>query len=203
MVDTQADLLSKKNKAYQLIEGIRHRASDAFSNAEFLTANNLPLDIPDTAKEEAKKIFLRAENAQATPTTPSAANYLKTLLDQYDFDTAKQSKKMRSYIVTKLVQFSEDSNKHLALKALDTLGRASEVGLFTTKIDININTKPTEDLEREIHNILKGYNIDVLEGQLLKVEGQLSLEREMLDDAELEGDFVDIDGEYEGDENSR
>jgi hypothetical protein len=115
------------------------------------------------------------------------------LLDQYDFDTAKQSKKMRSYIVTKLVQFSEDSNKNLALKALDTLGRASEVGLFTTKIDININTKPTEDLEREIHNILKGYNIDVLEGQLLKVEGQLSLEREMLEDAELEGDFVDID----------
>jgi hypothetical protein len=193
MVDIQETVLHKNNKPYQLIEGIRHRASDAFKNTEFLKANNLPFASVETAKEEAKEIFLRAENAQPAPTSLNAANYLKTLLDQYDFDTAKQSKKMRSYIVTKLVQFSEDSNKNLALKALDTLGRASEVGLFTTKIDININTKPTEDLEREIHNILKGYNIDVLEGQLLKVEGQLSLEREMLEDAELEGDFVDID----------
>jgi len=111
------------------------------------------------------------------------------LMDQYDFDALNNSRKLRSYVVTRLVEFSQDDNKHLAMKALTALGNIKDVGLFSTTIEVNITQKPTEDLEEELKGILKGYNMDVIEGQLIKVEGQLSLEREMLGDDELEGEF--------------
>jgi hypothetical protein len=43
------------------------------------------------------------------------------------------------------------------LKALELLGKVSEIGLFTERVEININNKSTEELEQELVNTLTKY----------------------------------------------
>jgi hypothetical protein len=43
------------------------------------------------------------------------------------------------------------------LKALELLGKVSEIGLFTERVEVNINHKSTEELEMELVKTLSRY----------------------------------------------
>jgi hypothetical protein len=43
------------------------------------------------------------------------------------------------------------------LKALELLGKVSEIGLFTERVEININTKSTAELEEDLVKTLSRY----------------------------------------------
>lgn len=177
------------------IEDARARAKAAFNTAEFLKAFGLPINITDDDREQARAIFMDAPNAPATPTTPGAALILDALLTRYDFTMVGATNKMRNYVLFNLFDLAEKaSSDSVKLKAIETLGKVAEIGLFASKIEISIEHKPTKDLEEELHNLLKGYNLDALEGELADVQDQLSLEREArgeLTDEELSGTQYD------------
>ncbi|MDD1627776.1 MAG: hypothetical protein LUQ26_09940 [Methylococcaceae bacterium] len=189
MTEPQTSILPKKSPISYVVEGVRTRATQAFSDKMFLKANGLPINPRSPEKQEAVDIFIEAPGAPPAPTSHASQEWLNILLAQHDFEVKNKSKQMKTYVLTKLFETAEGKDKNLAMRALETLGKVSEIGLFTTKIEININNRPTQELEEELHNLLKGYNMDVIEGQLVKVAGQLSLEREMLGDEELEGDY--------------
>jgi len=162
------------------IEDTRKRCKIAFNTADFLRANGLEIRVTEADKAQAREIFLEAPYAvNTTPTTPGAAIYLEAMLSRYDYEVVNGANKMRNYVMFKLFELSEDPDTRISFKALETLGKVAEIGLFSTKIDINITEKPTQDLEAELHNLLKGYDISVLEGELSDVQAQLSLTREM------------------------
>jgi hypothetical protein len=195
MTEAETLILPQKNQKAYLVEGVRSRATQAFADIKFRIANGLPPNPLSPERQEAIDLFLAAPGATAVPTpqtSPKAASFLNELLAQYNFEVENKSKQMRSYVLTKLFEVAEGKNKNLSMRALETLGKVTEIGLFSTKIEVNINHRPTQELEEELKNLLKGYNLSVIEGQLIKVEGQLSLEREMLSDSELEdGEFTD------------
>jgi hypothetical protein len=186
-------IIAHKNPVAYIVEGVRSRAIQAFDSKKFRKANGLP-PLPRSPEcQEAVDIFMGDSTAPPAPTSAASAKFLKELLDQYNFEFENKSKQMRSYVLTKLFETAEGKDKALAMRALETLGKVSEIGLFSTKIEVNINHKPTQELEEELKNLLKGYDLGVIEGQLVKVQGQLSLEREMLGDNELEGDFEEVE----------
>jgi hypothetical protein len=43
------------------------------------------------------------------------------------------------------------------LKALELLGKVSEIGLFTERVEVNINHKSTEELEEDLVKTLSRY----------------------------------------------
>jgi hypothetical protein len=43
------------------------------------------------------------------------------------------------------------------LRALELMGKVSEIGLFTERLEVNINNKSTEELERELVATLSKY----------------------------------------------
>ena len=96
---------------------------------------------------------------------------------------------MRQFILAKLFRLADESeDEKTALKALETLGRVTEIGLFTTKIEVSVADKPTTDLESELRVLLKNY---------AKTEKQVV---EELTDEELRGyaeDELEDEEEYE------
>jgi hypothetical protein len=91
---------------------------------------------------------------------------------------------MRQFILAKLFRLADESeDEKTALKALETLGRVTEIGLFTTKIEVSVADKPTSDLESELRGLLKNY---------AKTEKQVVQE---LTDEELRGYSVDEEEE--------
>jgi len=114
------------------------------------------------AKTKKAKIVHQASPASLKALKPKKINEreteLQTLLDQYDYQLPNSISKMRQYVLHKLFKVAEDGDPNLSLKALEILGRVTEIGLFTTKIEIAVTDRPTEELESDLATLLKNYS---------------------------------------------
>lgn len=87
----------------------------------------------------------------STIETPAAVRHLTGMLTAYDWEFVNQAKELRGYAVAKILEDCENPNANIRLKALGLLGKVTEVGLFTEKIEI----KKTDMTEAEIDQRLK------------------------------------------------
>jgi hypothetical protein len=179
------------------LEDVRQKAKAAFNTAEFLKAFGLPVNITEDDRDQARAIFMGNPDAPETPRTPGAAIHLEALLTKYDYTMLGATNKMRNYVLYNLFDLAEKaSSDSVKLKSIELLGKVAEVGLFANKVEVSITERPTQDLEDELHKLLRGYDLATLEGELSDVQSQLSLEREArgeiisseLTDEELKGD---------------
>jgi hypothetical protein len=83
--------------------------------------------------------------------TPPAVRHLVGMLTAYDWEFVQQAKQLRGYAMAKLLEEVENPNANIRLKALGLLGKVTEVGLFTDKIEV----KKTDLTEDEIEAKLK------------------------------------------------
>lgn len=131
------------------------------STADFLAS----LGAPDTnaaisalEQRAAREAFnaVVTQDAQAhhklsTIETPAAVRQLVGMLTAYDWEFVQQAKELRGYTVAKLVEETQNPNASIRLKALVALGKVTEVGLFTEKVEV----KKTDLTEEEIDKKLK------------------------------------------------
>lgn len=83
--------------------------------------------------------------------TPAAVKHLVGMLTAYDWEFVHQAQELRGYAVAKILEECENVNPNIRLKALGLLGKVTEIGLFTEKIEI----KKTDMTEAEIDQRLK------------------------------------------------
>ena len=83
--------------------------------------------------------------------TPAAVRHLVGMLTAYDWEFVHQAQELRGYAVAKILEECENPNSNIRLKALGLLGKVTEIGLFTEKIEI----KKTDMTEAEIDQRLK------------------------------------------------
>lgn len=83
--------------------------------------------------------------------TPAAVKHLVGMLTAYDWEFVQQAQELRGYAVAKILEECENPNSNIRLKALGLLGKVTEVGLFTEKIEV----KKTDMTEAEIDQRLK------------------------------------------------
>jgi hypothetical protein len=83
--------------------------------------------------------------------TPAAVKHLVGMLTAYDWEFVHQAQELRGYAVAKILEECENPNSNIRLKALGLLGKVTEIGLFTEKIEI----KKTDMTEAEIDQRLK------------------------------------------------
>ena len=149
------------------IHDLRERAQLLFNTVEFLEANGL--DTSNLQPTEADRKITRAvfsDNPTADPKdikTAPRAMMLKALLDEYDFDVVRNSQQLRSYIKLKLLELSTSNQEKTQLKALELMGKMSDVGAFTERIEINVTHRSTEELENELAKKLSSYMSDILD----------------------------------------
>ena len=149
------------------ITDIREKAMRAFNTVEFLRANGL--DDAETAvtqedKKESRAVFMDSPTTTlADINTPGKALMLKALLDEYDFDVVRNAQQLRSYIKLKLLEKSDCGDSKIEMKALEMLGKLSDVGAFTERVEINITHRTTEDLENELASKLAQYMTDIID----------------------------------------
>jgi len=85
------------------------------------------------------------QNALTSMKTPAAVQRLVGMLTAYDWEFVQQAKELRGYTVAKLLEETENPNANIRLKALGLLGKVTEVGLFTEKIEVK--QAPASDAE--------------------------------------------------------
>jgi len=173
------------NRTAEELSEARCCSINAFNNPDFLRENgaNIP-EFTHKEKTEALSIFLEQPDAPLAPTTSGAAKALEKLLKRFDYNLPNATNKMRQYLIFKMFELAENEDPKLAIKALEMLGKVSEIGLFTTRIEISNNDKPTKELEGELSTLLKTYSLGELSSNLVE-----DAVYEEITDEELRGDI--------------
>ena len=116
--------------------------------------------VSELEKQQARETFTALTTAAPLKTqhelvtkieTPAAVRHLTGMLTAYDWQFIEQAQQMRGYAVAKILEECEHTNANIRLKALAMLGKITEVGLFTDKIEV----KKTDLTEAEIDAKLK------------------------------------------------
>ena len=134
------------------------RARECFSSSiDFMEIMDLPMpEITEADKREALQIFHEAPLAPSKPTTLGAARMLNNLLAKYDYQILDPTTKMRNYVMYKFFELAENEDVKTSMRALENLAKTSDIGLFSEKVEVNINQKSTSDLEKDLATLVAG-----------------------------------------------
>jgi hypothetical protein len=129
---------------------------------------------------------------------------LAALLNEYDKQIVQDSVQLRTYITNKLIDISNCGNTKDELRALELLGKHSDVGLFVEKTEISVvNTTPAalEHAIKDKINRLLGYaNIEMADGEFTEAVNREPVELEVDSDDGFPEYRLSIDEEDEDSE---
>ena len=88
---------------------------------------------------------------------PQAVKHLVGMLTAYDWAFVEQAKELRGYCVAQLLEESKHPDAKYRLRAIEMLGKVTEVGLFTERIEIKKAQLSDDELEKEIKTRMDRY----------------------------------------------
>lgn len=92
----------------------------------------------------------KTHTALAQVKTPAAVQHLVGMLTAYDWEFVERAKELRGYTVAKIIEETTHPTASVRLKALALLGKVTEVGLFTEKIEVKKTDLSDAELDARI-----------------------------------------------------
>jgi len=132
----------------------------------------------EIAELEDKKLKERKLTTSAKASASLAITNIKQILEEFDAQVIKDTDQLRRYITNKLVQISNCGVSKEELRALELLGKISDIGLFVEKSEIKVTHTTSATLEASIKE-----RIGRLMEMSKKDEGRVE---EVIEDAEYE-----------------
>ena len=137
--------------------------------------------VSDSQKKAAQQAFAALttpldshaqKNAVAKIEVPQAVKHLVGMLTAYDWSFVDQAKELRGYAVAQLVEETKHPDAKVRLKALELLGKVTEVALFTERIEVKKTDVSDEELEQRIKEKLGKYMgiADVVDKEVIDVD---------------------------------
>ena len=124
------------------------------------------LEVDEDTAEQEKKLLEQVvtERKKSNLTQPNTAFAAAAFLRAYGAQLALDAGEARAAITNKLMEIANCGETKFELKALELLGKHSDIGLFTQKSEITINYKTPESLENAIKERVKRLlNADVID----------------------------------------
>jgi hypothetical protein len=117
----------------------------------------VPLEVDPSTYEQEKALLEGAIKGQhvAPLTHFSTALGAKAFLQQYGQSLSVDVTQVRSALTNKLLEIANCGETKFELKALELLGKHSDISLFTQRSEININYNSPEALESAIKERVK------------------------------------------------
>lgn len=138
----------------------------AANTAELLETLGAPLEVdPSTLQQEKSLIDAVVKQQKSAPlknysTALAASAFIKT----YGHNLAHDVVEVRAALTNKLLEIANCGETKYELKALELLGKHSDISLFTERSEININYNSPEALESAIKERVKRLlNADVID----------------------------------------
>lgn len=161
--------------------GARHETS---SWLESLGAKNDEEVTAEAEKRTANEAFVAmTANANTADThalitrldTPPAVKHLVGMLTAFDWQFVERAQEIRGYAVAQLLEETKHPEAKVRLRALELLGKVSEIALFTERVEVkNIHVTDAE-LDRKIREkvaALSQVSDAVIAGESTAVEAE-------------------------------
>jgi len=118
---------------------------------------------------------------------PAAYGEVKKVLDEYSTRVVENAMQIRLLVTNKLILDSDSPDDRTRLRALELLGKITDVGLFTEKSEVTINNRSTQDLLESVRAKIQRlmHPVDVEDVKEVKVNGEtIDLDAELGPDEE-------------------
>ena len=120
---------------------------------------------PEDVERTKKLVTAAIAGQKAAPLQqPTAAYAAREFLKAYGNQLALDVHEVRSAMTAKLMEIANCGDPKYELRALELLGKHSDIGLFTERSEITVNYKSSSDLENAIKDRVKRLlNSDVVD----------------------------------------
>tara|TARA_R110002153_G_scaffold70388_3_gene185030 strand:+ start:64 stop:702 length:639 start_codon:yes stop_codon:yes gene_type:complete len=186
---------------------LKDRVEAASNTALELEGHGLEMEITKEDKDVASKLTIayadnpektskKASHKNISTLTPASLLLTNSILQEFGQSVVDSAVQVRHLVTNKLLLESENADPRIRMRALELLGKISDVGLFSEKSEITITHQSTDDLREKLRSKLEKLVNPVEEAE---IEDAVVLDGEVLDvDAEL--GLLDDDEEYDDEE---
>jgi len=173
---------------------LKTRTEAAANTASELDKHGLDLNLTAEDKDVAAKLTTayadnpsstskKVTNKKASTLTPASLVLTNNILDEFGRSVVKSAVHIRHMVTNKLVLETENPDPRVRIRALELLGKISDVGLFAEKSEVTITHQSTDDLKTKLRKKLeklakpsdKIEDAVVIEGESLNVDDELGL----------------------------
>jgi hypothetical protein len=174
---------------------LRKRAEAACNTAVLLKEHGL--DLCPTNEDEAiaaklalayadnpDKISKKVSNKRAAKIPPPALVATHGILTQFGHAVVENALQVRHLVTNKLIEETENPDARVRIRALELLGKISDVGLFTDKSEVTITHRTTDELRESLRSKLAKLinpveeieDAEIIEVSAFDVDAELGIE---------------------------
>jgi hypothetical protein len=139
---------------------LQENARVAATTAALMAELDMPFEMTAEDEKLAHDLFKQVD-VRKHKTTPDQYNpaslyqgnvalKLSALLTEYDQRVVLDATQARTYITSRLLEISSCGDARYELKAIELLGKLSDVGAFTEKSEVTITHRTSDDLKNAI-----------------------------------------------------
>jgi len=170
---------------------LRARAEAACNTASMLAEHGLDVTQTREDEEAAAKLTLayaddpegtskKVNNKRASSLPPATLMVTHTILSQFGHSVVQNAVQVRHLVTNKLIQETDNPDPRVRIRALELLGKISDVGLFSEKTEVTLTHQTTDELK------------DRLRAKLVKL---VNPPEDAEDAVIIDGDTLDVDAE--------
>jgi hypothetical protein len=145
------------------IEDFRDKAHAYFLTVQELISRGASAEITDADKRQSHQIMADGKMPPAKVVTSGALINLEAVLSEWDHEVLDATRKLRNYVTNKLIMESTDPDPKQRMRALENLGKLSNVGLFSERVDVTVTHRTVTDIETELRKTLELYGGNVVD----------------------------------------
>lgn len=166
------------------------KAAAAAQTVEYLHANGLEVKAGSEDKDVAAALAVAyAENPgktskAATPKrianlTPATLLMTDRILKDFGHSVVKSAVQVRHLVTNKLIEETENPDPRIRIRALELLGKISDVGLFAEKSEVTVTHQTTDDLKDKLREKLTRLVNPEVEDAVILDDGAIDVDREL------------------------
>ncbi len=170
---------------------LKDRMESAANTAKELEKHGLEVDPTKEDKDVAAKLAVAyADNPaktskKVTPKkiaalTPASLILTDSILQEFGRSVVESSVQIRHLVTNKLLLETDNPDPRVRIRALELLGKISDVGLFAEKSEVTITHQSTDDIKEKLRSKL---------AKLVNPQGEVE------DAIEIDGEAVDVSKE--------
>ena len=139
--------------------------------------------------EDPQKASKVVNHVRASSLTPASLQNIQSYLNEYGRQVVTHAVEMRHLVTNRLLEESQNPDPRIRIRALELLGKHSDVGLFSEKQEVTITHQTTDELKERLRSKLqklvrRNENDDTAEdavvmgGEIIDVDAELGLSSE-------------------------
>ena len=115
-----------------------------------------------------------AKNQLLAMQVPEEIRSTVAMVSTYQWKFLEQAESLRSMAVTKIIQETDHPDARIRLKALELLGKVTEVALFTDRVEVKHTEMSDEELTDRIREKLSRYmgKVDIVDARMVHEEAE-------------------------------